>query len=75
MVMEIDLTGGRVLRGGTKYNNILIEKDGKLYVVDATCACNSGFWYINIYELTSEVEKYLPDATRKFLEDWRRNRI
>jgi hypothetical protein len=68
----IDLAGGKVLRGGTEYNNILIEKDGKLYIADVSCACNSGFWSLNVYELSSKVEKYLSDETKKFIEDWRK---
>jgi hypothetical protein len=70
---DIDLTGGKILRGGSRYNDLLIEKDGKIYIAYVSCACNSGFWYLNVCKLDEDIEEHLPDATRRFIEEWRRS--
>jgi hypothetical protein len=42
----------KVLAVGT--STLLVEVDGKLCIIEAYCACNSGFWYLMGYEVRGE---------------------
>jgi hypothetical protein len=45
---------------------VLRRKDGKVFVVYPYCSCNSGFWWINVYDI--EEKKSFSDSVKYMIE-------